>query len=346
MPLVLAGSWRARLRTSLSFAAAALVPILALVIHNGVRLDDYAVVRGGGASLPLFRAFVEDGIVEPGNGPASRELAQAVQASCSRTSRTVRTESTSSGSSLAEVRGCTRTSSASPTGPGAGTTTTGTSPTVGREAVLEHPGTYARGVTRDFYRLLWWPLFVGGGSAAAADGGDASGGEGETIVVDGKELPRPSEGQPIPSSNQAGFVSTPDGRVREVWTSAIEHHLEFRDPADEARSERVFERLDELLGRFPDRAAREEAVRRLDQLSRWYPRPLAWLVLGLAVLLWRRPRGMTTPLVLVGCSLLLLLTTALAVYAVAEYSVPLMPAFILLAVAAMFAQRRDRQPAG
>ena len=31
---------------------------------------------------------------------------------------------------------------------------------VGREAVRAHPGDYARGVARDSWRLLWWPVFL------------------------------------------------------------------------------------------------------------------------------------------------------------------------------------------
>ena len=45
--------------------------------HNAMRADDFAVVRGGSASL-LFRTFVADRIVRPENGSASEELARAV----------------------------------------------------------------------------------------------------------------------------------------------------------------------------------------------------------------------------------------------------------------------------
>ena len=56
-----------------------------------------------------------------------------------------------------------------------------------------------------------------------------------------------------------------------------------------------------------------------------------WLVVGLVAVAWRRPRGAAIPLVLAGAALLVLVSTALAVYAVAEYSVPVAPAFVLLA---------------
>ncbi len=89
------------------------------------------------------------------------------------------------------------------------------------------------------------------------------------------------------------------------------------------------------------------AVERLNQFSRWFPRPLVWLVVGLAAVVWRRPRRVAPALVLAAAALLLFVTTAAAVYAVAEYSVPVAPAFVLLAAAGFLAQRRpQRQPAG
>ena len=68
VPLLAAPVWRGRVLGASAFAAAAVVPMLAWAVHNQVRLDDFTVVRGGGASLPLFRAFVADRIVEPDNG--------------------------------------------------------------------------------------------------------------------------------------------------------------------------------------------------------------------------------------------------------------------------------------
>jgi hypothetical protein len=344
-PLLFAATWRARIRGSAAFAVAAAVPLLALVVHNGVRLDDYAVVRGGGATLPLFRAFVVDKIVEPDNGSASRELARVVNRELLRLEpyRSYGVdldEFFSSGSARMHEDLI-----------GLSDRTWGWDDDyrhlgrVGREAVLAHPGTYARGVGRDVYRLLWWPLFVPVGGSSPAGGATDS--EEDTIVVNGKRLPRPSEGQPIPSSNQAGFVSTPDQRAREVWTSPTEHHVEFRDPADATRSERIFDRVREVSDGFPDRDVKARVVERLNQLSRWFPRPLVWLVVGLAALFWRRPRGFAPVLVLTGLVLLLFVTTAAAVYAVAEYSVPVAPAFVLLAAAGFLAPRSSgAQPEG
>jgi CHASE2 domain-containing sensor protein len=76
-----------------------------------------------------------------------------------------------------------------------------------------------------------------------------------------------------------------------------------------------------------------------NDLSRLYPRPFMWLLVGLAAALWRRPRGIAIPAVLAASALLVLVATSLAVYAVAEYAVPVVPAFVLLATTGLFGRR-------
>jgi hypothetical protein len=334
VPLVTAGTWRGRIRTTAAFVLAAGLPLLGWFVHNGARLDDFTVARGGGASFPVFRAFVADRIVEPENGPASRELARAVARDLlpNEPYRSYGIDLDgffSSGSSrmhddlivLADrtwgwdddYRHLAR---------------------VGREAVRAHPGTYLRGVTRDAYRLLVWPLYPPASESEAV--GVVSG----TPVSLTGGLPPPSEGQPIPSARTAPYLSTPDGRIREVWTSATEHHIVFSDPADTARAAALDRRVDELLAGLPERAARPGLVRSIERASRWYPRPAMWLVVGLAALAWRRPRRSAIPLAVAGAALLVLVSTALAVYAVAEYSVPVAPAFVLLATVGVLGRYR------
>ena len=78
VPVFTGETWRARVRGSAAFVLVTVVPLLAWAGHNAVRADDFTLARGGGATLPLFRAFVADRIVEPENGPATRELERAV----------------------------------------------------------------------------------------------------------------------------------------------------------------------------------------------------------------------------------------------------------------------------
>ncbi len=105
-------------------------------------------------------------------------------------------------SSPRAARACTRTSPASPTVCGAGTTTTGSLRKVGREAVLAHPGTYAKGVASDLRRLLVWPLY-----APTPGGGET---QGTRVPIADRQLPVPGEGEPIPSARQSSYITTPD----------------------------------------------------------------------------------------------------------------------------------------
>jgi hypothetical protein len=321
---------RRRAGTLALFAAAAVVPLVAWAGHNALRADDFAVVRGSGVTLPLFRALVVDRIVDPENGEATRELARAVQDDL-----LAREPYRSYGIDLATffTAGSGRMHEDLI---GLSDRTWGWDDDhghlarVGREAVVAHPGIYARGVARDVWRLLWWPVFnpVAEGESGASRRLEMS-----------TQLPEPSEGQPIPSASVSGFISTPDGRFREVWTSATEHEILADDPGDAAHLDRMNRRVDELVGRFSDRAPSAELASWVNRSSRWFPRPIVWLVVGLLACVFRRPSHMATPIVLTLAALLVILGTSLAVPASAEYSTPVVPAFMLLAVAGLIGSR-------
>ena len=103
-------------------------------------------------------------------------------------------------------------------------------------------------------------------------------------------------------------------------------------------------RVNELLGRFPDRSSSSELGSWLNRASRWFPRPAVWLVVALVAIAVRRPRALASPLVLAAAALLVVLGTSLAVPAAAEYSTPVAPAFMLLAVAGVLGARRRERP--
>jgi hypothetical protein len=336
LPLVAAPTWRQRTYGAVAFALAAGLPLLAWSAHNAARFDDFTVVRGGGTALPLFRAFVADRIVEPENGPASRELARVVARELLpyepyRSYGIDLDEFFTSGSSRMHDD-LTRLSDR----------TWGWDDDyrhlarVGREAVLAHPTDYARGVARDTWRLLLWPLYEPVQSSVAG----AAGGPGAASAAGGGgDLPPPSEGQPIPSAREAPYISTPDNRIREVWTSATAHRIVFRDPAHAARAAALDSRVGDLLAGLPDRKQRSGLTRRINSASRWYPRPILWLLAGIVAFVIRRPRGLLLAAAPTVAALLVLLATSLAAYAVAEYSVPVVPALVVFAMAGLFGRR-------
>jgi hypothetical protein len=331
-PLLAARGRRPRVEAVLAFAVAAIVPLVALAGVNAARADDFTVVRGGSASL-LFRTFVADRIVEPDNGEASNELAQAVSRQLlpyePYRSRGIDLETFfSSGSSRMhddltvlsdrtwgwddDYRHLGR---------------------VAREAIRAHPGAYARGIGKDLWRLLLWPLYGPVDPTAASPPAAAAQPAAPAPAAS------PADDEPIPSSREAPYISTPDGRIREVWTSPTEHSIVFRYPADAARSAALDREVNALLAGLPDRGGHASLVTRLNDVSRLYPRPFMWLLVGVVAVLWRRPRRIAVPAALAACALAVMVSTSLAVYAVAEYSVPVFPAFVLWATAGVFGPR-------
>jgi hypothetical protein len=340
---VFSAPWRLRAARAAVFVVAAVLPLIAWAGVNQVRYSDFTVARGGQASLPFFRAFVTDRIISPDNGPASRELAAAVRNHLLpfepyRSYGINEHEFFASGSARMEEdlislsdRVFGWDSNYSVLGRSA------------REAVRRHPWKFARGVATSFWQELSQPLFVqsiGGGEARPV--GQGPGVAVGTVKVKGKQLPRPSEGEPIPASRQGDYVSTPDGHVREVWRSAVNHGVVFDDPRDQLRYERLNTRMGELQGRLPSRGENAWLNLQLNHASKAYPRPWMWLLLALIAFAWRRPLGWRIPAVIGVAAVLVLLATVLSVYAVPEYSVPVVPAFIVLAGVALFGPRSQK----
>ena len=87
-------------------------------------------------------------------------------------------------------------------------------------------------------------------------------------------------------------------------------------------------RVAELSTAFSDREGDASSAAGSNRASRWFPRPVFWLAVGLVAVADPAARGVATPLVLTAAALLVLLGTSLAVPAAAEYSTPVAPAFI------------------
>jgi hypothetical protein len=334
IPLLLPASTRTRVVSAAAFLLPAVVLLGGWALHNGLRYDNYTVARGGNATVPFYRTFVTDRIVEPSNGPKTRELADAVQHDLLpeepyRSYGITLHDFFSEASSRMEVDLLTISDR-----------TKGWDSNfswlrdVGIEAVKAHPFAYARGVASSTWGLLHMSVYRTPQSSSAPVSTT-------TTSAGGTELPKPSEGEPIPSAHEGG-VSTPDGSIYTVWTSPTAHHLVFVHPGDEARYDRLHRKMDELARNLPDRRGSASLERRLNQASKWFTPPVLWLVLGLVAFAFRRPRnvlGLVTPSV---AALVVLVVSALGLPAEPHYSVPVAPAFVLLAGATVFAPRRVR----
>jgi hypothetical protein len=340
VPLVVAGGWRARLERSGAFVLAAVLPLLAWSVHNGVRFDSWGLARGGNAIVPFYRAFITDNIVSPENGEDSRRLAAAMQRHL-----LTREPYRSYGVTLDQLfrQGSFRVhedlyllsdqafgwNSDYDVLRGAGT-----------EGVRAHPGTYARGVARTIWDELAKAQFrVVSGSSE----GGAAASTPPTVVIHGKRLPAPSEGEPIPAG-QVVWISRPDQSIRQVWTSPTEWHFEFAHPQDRARFERIRGETGELFDALPDRAGNAQLALRLNQLSRWYPRPWMWIILGLVAIAVRRPRTWPILVALSLAAVAVVLLNALGLFADLHFVLPVAPAFVLLGLAGLLGDRDRRAP--
>lgn len=330
-PLLLARPLRARATWAAAFVVAAVLPLAAWAVLNGVRFGDYTLARGGNAIVPFYRAFISDKIVSPQNGPASRELADAISRHLLTRNpykgyHVTLNEVFSSGSfrihedlyvlsdhvfgwdsDYAVLR------------------------RAGIEAVREHPGTYTSGVLHTVWHQLSRSFFrtppAKGGRVSPVRSGAAGG------------LPRPSEGEPIPAGQNV-WISRPDNSIEDVWTSATSHHFVFRRPSQRPRFEEIVRERNRLASNLPHREGNAQLALRLNQLSRWFPRPIVWIVLGLAGLALRRPRRARTLVAVAASAMLVIVFNALGLFADPHFVLPVAPAFVFLAAGGLLGERR------
>ena len=339
-PFVLPGAWRSRLRWATAFGLAAALPLVAWSAHNGVRLDYWGLARGGNAIVPFYRAFITDHIVSPENGEQSRRLAAAMQQHL-----LTRDPYRGYGVNLDELfeKGSFRVHedlyllSDQVFGwdddyavlRGAGV-----------EGVRAHPGVYARGVAR----TVWDELAKAPFHAVSPKDGEASPPpKPAQVLVRGKRLPAPSEDEPIPPG-QVVWISRADQSIRQVWTSPTQWHFEFENPQDRPRFERIQREVDGLFAALPDRSGNAQLALRLNQFSRWFPRPWMWIALGLIAVAVRRPRGWPTLVVLALAALAVVLLNALGLFADLHFLLPVAPAFVLLGLAGLLGETGSRRP--
>jgi hypothetical protein len=330
-PFVLPGSRRRRLLGAGAFLSAALLPLAAWAVLNGVRFGDYTLARGGNAVIPFYRAFITDKIVSPENGPASRRLGEAV-----RRHLVTRDPYKAYDVTVADVfrSGSFRIHedfyllSDEYFGWDSNYSVLRKA---GTEAVRKHPGAYASGVLETIWQQLSESYFrspTGKQERAPASPTEKA----------RSDLPAPTEGQPIPAG-QSVWISRPDNCIRDVWTSATEHHFTYCRPGVKRQFDQVDQELDSLFAALPDRAGNAELALRLNQASRWYPRSILWIALGLIALWIRRPRGAQTLVALALAAFVVVALNALGLFADPRFALPVAPAFVFLGSCALLGRR-------
>jgi Dolichyl-phosphate-mannose-protein mannosyltransferase len=331
-PLLLRDSWRRRFTYAAAAVVAAIVPLLGWTLHNGLIVGDYTFARGVNAIVPFYRAYVTDHVVGPDNGPSSRRLAAAIERDLVTkepfTSYRVTADKLFARPSFRVHEDLMVFSDEEWGWDSAYSTLRGAA----LEGIRKHPGAYASGVLHTLFHELYADFYF------RLAGGFPQPSTPSTIVVNGRRLEAPSEGQIIPAG-QSIWISTPDNRIQQVWTSSSRYHFVFTHPADRLRFERMTRRLDALFGALPHRDRSPEVALRFTQLSRWFPRPLIWLAIGLVALLVRRPRNSLALIVTALAALLVVGMTALGLPVEMHYVLPVAPALVFLAVCALLGPR-------
>jgi hypothetical protein len=316
--------------------APALLVLAAWTVNNGLRYDDYAVARGGVAYLPFFRVFTTDHLVDPSHGDESRKLGDAIRRDLLTRepykSRGIDLETFLAQGSDRSFEDLLNLSDRT----WGWDTDYSTLRRVALESIRARPAAYFSGVASTVGRLLWQPFFYEL-PAPTEDAGarTASGGAG------GGARAASDDGELIPAANQGFYYTSPDRRVTESWQPDGTHEPVFRDPADARRYAALQREVSGIVDDIPPYAGNRTLTRQVSRASKIWPRAALWLVVGLVAVALRRPRGSLVALVLAASALLVLVLDAAAIYAVAEFAAPVVPAFVVLAAVGLLGGRHD-----
>jgi hypothetical protein len=325
VPLLLRGPWRVRAGLGLTAVA-----VLAVAVKGwpGQNPADYVRSVKQNESLQfLYRAFELEPIFSPDNGPASRRLAGVVR-------RELLTREPYR-SYHVDVREFFASGSDRVFGDLTGVANAADLAAATREAIRRHPSKFAGGIGRTLWEELARRPVLAPEAVAPPGQEKTGGGQTETVVIHGRRLPKPSEGQPIPASAFGPMLWTPGGPAREVWLSPTKHHFVFADPRDKRRYEKFSRDVGNLSARIPTRDGNTGLLHRFNQASHAFPPLIVWLVLGLVAFGVRRPRGALVALAPCLAGLVVIIVTSMVAPSVAEYAAPVSPAFLILAAAGL-----------
>lgn len=341
-----AASLRLRLEGAGAFLLTAVGLLLLWSSFNYLRYDDFTVARTGAAQMPLARAFVAEGIVSPRNGPVSRGLGRLVRTyllsqepyrSYGITEEQfykpgnrrmyfdllyVSNQAWGWHSDYAKLR------------------------RVGIEAVKAHWRLYLRSVATTVVDELTIPYEMRSVRRPQPASGPAE--PPPTIVVNGRRLPKPTEGEAIPGERLHWLLATPDNRIWTDWSDVANPVVRYRDPEDRATAEAMSRRLREWQRQLPNRDGVDAVSRALNGVNGKLPPMLFWLLAGLpAIMLWRLAEIRALLVVTAGV-LLVVVVTALGQPTTLELSLPFQPLFVLFGLTGLVAvvrRLRERLPA-
>ena len=357
LPVGLALPWPRRLGLSFSLALAATILIGGWAVQNQVRYGELTVAHGGKSGIPLYRVFVIDPKVSRQNGPASHAVATAVER------RLLTMEPYRSlGFDVDEILAAQSVwalddivyATEAEYGAERGTDLLFRA---GMEGVRTDVGAYVGGVGLGLTGLLLLPYSPGYATTGIAP---PPVGSGDAVIG------APATGRRVPGTVDAqssvwaqamikswGLEATERYRIvgglrpldDAIWPSLERRRLVWSAPGDARRYADLRERLRAFVEDVSHGDRRPGAARALRMGSLLLPASGFWLLVALVFALRFRPRGLWVPLLLASASLLVLLETALAFPPHPDYALPFVPAFVLVALAAMARRPPDQESA-
>lgn len=298
----------------LSFSSVFLVVSLSLLmgwaLHNYVRYQDFTISRGANACVPLYRLWMVNRAVDPGNGPASRQLADAV-----RRDLLVREPYVSYGITEQQFFSCGSFRMWADL-PGLSDRVWGWDSDhrhlqrVAMEALAVHGVPYAKDLVLDWFRIMTTQQAIPPVKRATEGAPPA-----RTIVVHGRTLPMPTEGEPIPNA-YCNFTQTNPSC----------------EPVSPARQQQLTAAVKALGLTLPRRDGSDRIAQRLRECADCWPPMLAFLLIGGAGLIIHPPRFLTPLLVAAGLAMLIVVITLSGMMATYEYRVPVDPLFIIFGI--------------
>jgi hypothetical protein len=332
-PLVVYAAWRRRLALAGVCLVAALLPLAAWAVHNGVRYDDATVARGGRAWVPFLIVFTGNKTIAPENGEASERLAALIEEHVLAREPHAGLDVPlgaylQNGSNYETVRLIALSDRV-----------------LGRrenygvlfdsalEAIREHPGTYVRGVADTFWEFLRQkPLREN----VAPREQTAPESPPPTFESDGAVLPNPQATVLVPGVPY-GFVWCASDYIDSC--TLADPSQAFEDPARQERYREVVSQIRAWDAELPTRAGSDVVPELLNRITPRYPTPVLWLAVGAVALVWRRPRGWRTIVLLWLAAVLVLVIHAASQGVAPEFALPLYPVFIVTALCALAGER-------
>lgn len=316
--LILRAPWRSRLAWASSFLAVSVALLALWAGYNDLRYGSFVVARAGWANIPFYRVFYLDKLVRSENGPASRELGAVVQRDLL-PKAPYRQLGVQTPDEYFEIASDHMWSDVVwiVDREWGWHSDYAILRKVSIEAIWTHPHRYARAVAGGVWDELRYPYVWNAPRALSSS---------PTATPARARPAQPPKPTPKSSPDYGGrywwLASTPTGR-----------------PPVASRVLRLTRELHDLDRDIPERSGSAGFARLLNRISRVYPWAAIWIAVALIALAVRRPRGGFALLAVGTLALLVIVFTELGEPPGLEYALPLLPAFVLCAVAGLTAPR-------